>query len=78
MLPAEGQGFNSEDNALTVFTATDEKVLPLMSKSEACKTTGAIYSRQVIKIIKNEKLISLLNVSSITLYNHAKFLVVVC
>jgi phosphopantothenoylcysteine decarboxylase/phosphopantothenate--cysteine ligase len=29
-----GQGFNSDDNALTVFTASDEKVLPLMSKNE--------------------------------------------
>ena len=32
-----GQGFNSDDNALTVFTANDEKVLPLMSKSELAK-----------------------------------------
>lgn len=29
---AQGQGFNSDDNALTVFTATDEKLLPLTSK----------------------------------------------
>jgi len=34
---AVGQGFNSDDNALTVFTATDEKVLPLMNKSELAK-----------------------------------------
>lgn len=34
---AQGQGFNSDDNALTVFTASDEKVLPLMSKSELAK-----------------------------------------
>ena len=33
----QGQGFNSDDNALTVFTASDEKVLPLMSKSELAK-----------------------------------------
>lgn len=32
-----GQGFNSDDNALTVFTANDEKVLPLTSKSELAK-----------------------------------------
>ena len=32
-----GQGFNSDDNALTVFTASDEKVLPLTSKSELAK-----------------------------------------
>lgn len=29
-----GQGFNSDNNALTVFTKNDEKELPLMSKSE--------------------------------------------
>ncbi|MGB1263097.1 MAG: bifunctional phosphopantothenoylcysteine decarboxylase/phosphopantothenate--cysteine ligase CoaBC [Cognaticolwellia sp.] len=34
---AAGQGFNSDDNALTVFTPSDEKVLPLMSKSELAK-----------------------------------------
>ncbi|MBA6389954.1 bifunctional phosphopantothenoylcysteine decarboxylase/phosphopantothenate--cysteine ligase CoaBC [Colwellia sp. BRX10-3] len=33
----QGQGFNSDDNALIVFTASDEKVLPLMSKSELAK-----------------------------------------
>jgi phosphopantothenoylcysteine decarboxylase/phosphopantothenate--cysteine ligase len=32
-----GQGFNSDDNALTVFTTDDEKVLPLTSKSELAK-----------------------------------------
>ena len=32
-----GQGFNSDDNALTVFTANDEKALPLMSKNELAK-----------------------------------------
>jgi phosphopantothenoylcysteine decarboxylase/phosphopantothenate--cysteine ligase len=34
---AAGQGFNSDNNALTVFTASDEKVLPLMSKNELAK-----------------------------------------
>lgn len=34
---AAGQGFNSDDNALTVFTKNDEKVLPLMSKNELAK-----------------------------------------
>jgi phosphopantothenoylcysteine decarboxylase/phosphopantothenate--cysteine ligase len=33
----KGQGFNSDDNALTVFTASNEKVLPLMSKRELAK-----------------------------------------
>ena len=33
----QGQGFNSDDNALTVFTANDEKVLPLASKAELAK-----------------------------------------
>ncbi len=33
----QGQGFNSDDNALTVFTASDEKVLPLMSKKALAK-----------------------------------------
>ncbi|WP_085300515.1 bifunctional phosphopantothenoylcysteine decarboxylase/phosphopantothenate--cysteine ligase CoaBC [Cognaticolwellia mytili] len=32
-----GQGFNSDNNALTVFTTDDEKVLPLASKSELAK-----------------------------------------
>ncbi|SEL50972.1 phosphopantothenoylcysteine decarboxylase / phosphopantothenate--cysteine ligase [Colwellia chukchiensis] len=32
-----GQGFNSDDNALTVFSATDKKVLPLMSKTALAK-----------------------------------------
>jgi phosphopantothenoylcysteine decarboxylase/phosphopantothenate--cysteine ligase len=30
----QGQGFNSDNNALTIFTADDEKILPLMSKNE--------------------------------------------
>ena len=34
---AKGQGFNSDDNALTVFTANDEKALPLMNKNELAK-----------------------------------------
>ena len=34
---AEGQGFNSDDNALTVFTANDEQALPLMNKNELAK-----------------------------------------
>jgi phosphopantothenoylcysteine decarboxylase/phosphopantothenate--cysteine ligase len=34
---AAGQGFNSDNNALTVFTASDKKVLPLMSKNELAK-----------------------------------------
>ncbi len=32
-----GQGFNSDDNALTVYTANDEKVLPLTNKAELAK-----------------------------------------
>jgi phosphopantothenoylcysteine decarboxylase/phosphopantothenate--cysteine ligase len=32
-----GQGFNSDSNALTVFTASSEKFLPLMSKNELAK-----------------------------------------
>jgi len=32
-----GQGFNSDDNALSVFTSSDKKVLPLMNKNELAK-----------------------------------------
>ena len=34
---AAGQGFNSDNNALTVFTTSNEKILPLMSKNELAK-----------------------------------------
>ena len=34
---AAGQGFNSDNNALTVFTANDEKVLPLTTKNALAK-----------------------------------------
>ncbi len=34
---AAGQGFNCDDNALTVFTTDDEKLLPLTSKNELAK-----------------------------------------
>jgi len=34
---AAGQGFNSDDNALTVFTSSDVKVLPLMNKNDLAK-----------------------------------------
>jgi len=33
-----GQGFNSDDNSLTLFSATDEVHLPLTSKAELAKT----------------------------------------
>jgi phosphopantothenoylcysteine decarboxylase/phosphopantothenate--cysteine ligase len=32
-----GQGFNSDNNALTVFTPNNEKELSLMNKSELAK-----------------------------------------
>ena len=52
---AEGQGFNSDDNALTVFTANDEKLLPLTSKSELAKQlVQHIHQTQQHLLKKNE------------------------
>ncbi len=51
---AAGQGFNSEDNALTVFTATDEKVLPLMSKNELAKQLVQHIQDKLSKSLKTK------------------------
>ncbi len=48
-----GQGFNSDDNALTVFTANDEKVLPLMNKSELAKQLVQHIQQALQNSIKN-------------------------
>ncbi|REL31175.1 bifunctional phosphopantothenoylcysteine decarboxylase/phosphopantothenate--cysteine ligase CoaBC [Thalassotalea euphylliae] len=42
-----GQGFNSDDNALTVFSATDKTELSLASKTQLAKELVAIISAKV-------------------------------
>jgi len=41
-----GQGFNSDDNSLTLFSATDEVHLPLTSKSELAKALVAEIAKK--------------------------------
>lgn len=42
-----GQGFNSDKNALTVFSVTAQQEIPLMSKNEVAKQLVAIIAEQV-------------------------------
>ena len=51
----QGQGFNSDDNALTVFTAQDKKDLPLTSKNELAKQLVQLIDQTLSK--RKEKLI---------------------
>tara|TARA_R110001632_G_scaffold171697_2_gene290882 strand:+ start:1170 stop:2402 length:1233 start_codon:yes stop_codon:yes gene_type:complete len=50
---AKGQGFNSDDNALTVFTANDEKALPLMNKNELAKKLVQHIQQTLQNTLKN-------------------------
>jgi phosphopantothenoylcysteine decarboxylase/phosphopantothenate--cysteine ligase len=45
----QGQGFNSDDNSLTLFTANDEMVLPLTSKIELAKSLVAEIAKKHVK-----------------------------
>ncbi len=49
----QGQGFNSDDNALTVFTANDEKVLPLASKAELAKQLVQLIDEKLQNSLKS-------------------------
>ncbi|WP_426359055.1 bifunctional phosphopantothenoylcysteine decarboxylase/phosphopantothenate--cysteine ligase CoaBC [Pseudocolwellia sp. HL-MZ19] len=44
-----GQGFNSDDNSLTVFSAHDEIHLPLTSKAELAKSLVAEIAKKYVK-----------------------------
>ena len=48
-----GQGFNSDDNALTVFTVDDEQILPLTSKSELAKQLVQHIQQRFEKSLKS-------------------------
>lgn len=50
---AAGQGFNSDDNALTVFTSSDVKALPLMNKNDLAKQLVQLIQQTRQNIQKN-------------------------